>query len=81
MYSPTRAPESEIVASIRRSSRQPIGLLTNRVRVRITGMGHLGQVGRHPCPTMSHPLVGNSNPGLPWEADIGVNPLATAALA
>ena len=20
-------------------------------------MGHLGQVGRHPCPTMSHPLA------------------------
>ncbi len=25
-------------------------------------MGHLGQVGRHPCPTMSHPLVGKTHP-------------------
>ncbi len=32
-----------------------------RARVRITGMGPQGQVGRHPSPTMSHPLVGNAN--------------------
>ena len=54
-YPSVRNPSKTAVLQCRRARNM------RRARVRITGMGPQGQVGRHPCPTMSHPLVGNAN--------------------